>query len=164
MVQNHFKENLRRRTRHFRIQWFIWMGYFTIQQGSPSMQLLTQIQPFLDVVQHLVHNSCSSLDLWMMLVSDFIFQVYDILEHLDTRTVCFSCDPIEEKNMFNLLRSVCREPTWWTTSRKGDCLDRLPCCIRSYLIHTNHWIVMFLFSVDTVFLWNGSETICIVPV
>ena len=42
------------------------------------MQSLTQIQPFLDVVQYLVHNSCSSLDLWMMSVSDLIFQVYDV--------------------------------------------------------------------------------------
>ena len=137
------------------------MGYFTIQHGSPSMQSLTQIQPFLDVVQYLEHKSCSSLDLWMMSVSDLIFQVYDVLELLDT--VCFSCDPIE-KSMFNWLRSWRRAPIRWSTSRKGDCLDRLPCCIRSYLIHTNHWIVMFLFSVDTVFLWNGSEPICIVLV
>ena len=42
-------------------------------------------------------------------VSALIFQVYDVLEHLDTGTVCFSCDPIE-KNMFNW-RSGCRAPT-----------------------------------------------------
>ena len=30
-------------------------------------------------------------------VSALIFQVYDVLEHLDTGTVCFSCDPIEKK-------------------------------------------------------------------
>ena len=34
-------------------------------------------------------------------VSALIFQVYDVLEHLDTGTVCFTCDPIEKKNMFN---------------------------------------------------------------
>ena len=82
-------------------------------------------------------------------VSALIFQVYDVLEHLDTGTVCFSCDPIE-KNMFNWLRSWCRASKWWTISKKADCLDRLPCCIGSYLIHINHWVVMFLFSVDTV--------------
>ena len=29
-------------------------------------------------------------------VSDLIFQVYDVLEHLDTGTLCFLCDPTEK--------------------------------------------------------------------
>ena len=33
-------------------------------------------------------------------VSALIFQVYDVLEHLDTGTVCFSCDPIEKKHVY----------------------------------------------------------------
>ena len=63
-----------------------------------TMQLLTQIQTFLDVpaprAQFLFITGSLNA------VCALIFQVYDVLEHLDTGTVCFSCDPIEKKNMF----------------------------------------------------------------
>ena len=64
-------------------------------------------------------------------VSALIFQVYDVLEHLDTGTVCFSCDPIEKKTCLIEGLGVGHQHHMMDNIQKGDCLDRLPCCIRS---------------------------------